>query len=47
METVDDYLTKKKNGNSIKIDFDKAYDKVDWDYLDFVLHLKGFGERWR
>lgn len=29
-----------------KIDFEKAYDRVDWDFLIWVLRQKGFGERW-
>ena len=30
-----------------KIDFEKAYDHVDWDFLDNVLERKGFSPRWR
>lgn len=30
-----------------KVDLEKAYDNVDWRFLDFVLHKKCFGDRWR
>lgn len=30
----------------LKLDFEKAYDKVDWSFLDAYLELKGFGSRW-
>lgn len=29
-----------------KIDFEKAYDYVDLDFLEFVLSRMSFGERW-
>lgn len=29
-----------------KVDFQKAYDSVSWEYLDRVLHAMGFGENW-
>lgn len=30
-----------------KIDFEIAYDCVDWDFLDKVMERKGFGYKWR
>lgn len=38
---------KKKTGLIMKIDFEKAYDKVHWDFLDEVMNRKGFPEVWR
>ncbi|GKB82288.1 RNA-directed DNA polymerase, eukaryota [Tanacetum coccineum] len=38
---------KKKQTMVFKVDFEKAYDLVRWDYLDDVLKNFGFGDRWR
>lgn len=41
-------MRKSKRGSVfIKVDFEKAYDNVDWGFLDFVICKMGFGERWR
>nr|GFA09992.1 cysteine-rich receptor-like protein kinase [Tanacetum cinerariifolium] len=37
---------KKKQSFIFKIDFEKAYDSVRWDYLEDVLKKFGFGEKW-
>ncbi|GJS39463.1 RNA-directed DNA polymerase, eukaryota [Tanacetum coccineum] len=39
--------TKKKQALFFKVDFEKAYDTVRWDFLNDVLHKFGFGNRWR
>ncbi|CAL1404768.1 unnamed protein product [Linum trigynum] len=31
----------------VKLDMRKAYDLVDWDGLDSILHAYGFSEKWR
>ncbi|KAL5539045.1 hypothetical protein UlMin_044773 [Ulmus minor] len=46
-EAVEDYRKRGKRGVIFKVDFEKAYDLVNWDFLDFVLEKKGFGVRWR
>nr|GEW02867.1 RNA-directed DNA polymerase, eukaryota [Tanacetum cinerariifolium] len=38
---------KKKQTMIFKVDFEKAFDSVRWDYLDDILHKFGFGSRWR
>ena len=44
---MEDYKKRKKEGLIFKLDFEKAYDHVDWSFLDYVLERKGFGEKWR
>ncbi|GJV26981.1 RNA-directed DNA polymerase, eukaryota [Tanacetum coccineum] len=38
---------KKKHALIFKVDFEKAYDSVRWDFLDDVLYSFGFGSKWR
>ncbi|GKD52790.1 RNA-directed DNA polymerase, eukaryota [Tanacetum coccineum] len=40
---------KLKNAKALifKIDFEKAFALMRWDYLDMVLHNFGFGSKWR
>ena len=45
-ELVDDWFHETKKGVIIKIDLEKAFDMVDWDFLDAILHAKGFGRVW-
>nr|GFA26282.1 RNA-directed DNA polymerase, eukaryota [Tanacetum cinerariifolium] len=37
---------KKKQALIFKVDFEKAYDSLRWDFLDEVLKKFGFGEKW-
>ena len=46
-ETVHEMHRKKLNGVIFKIDFEKAYDKVKWSFLQQTLRMKGFSEIWR
>jgi hypothetical protein len=34
-------------GVILKTDFEKAYDKVKWSFLQQTLRMKGFSEDWR
>ena len=45
-ETIHELLTKKLDGIILKIDFEKAYDKVKWSFVQQTLHMKGFSEKW-
>lgn len=48
-ETIHSMRNKRnvKNGNvALKIDISKAYDRVDWDYLNEVLCKMGFSTKW-
>ncbi|GKC73223.1 putative reverse transcriptase domain-containing protein, partial [Tanacetum coccineum] len=40
---------KRKNTKAMifKVDFEKAFDSVRWDFLDEVLHKFRFGDKWR
>nr|GFB67943.1 RNA-directed DNA polymerase, eukaryota, reverse transcriptase zinc-binding domain protein [Tanacetum cinerariifolium] len=38
---------KKKHTLIFKVDFEKAYDSVRWDFLDDILNKVGFGSKWR
>ena len=39
-EVVEEYRAKKKEGVVFKIDFEKAYGHISWEFLDFVLERK-------
>lgn len=45
-ETVHELHTKKMDGIIFKIDFEKAYDKVKWQFLQQTLRMKGFSQSW-
>ncbi|GJW15499.1 RNA-directed DNA polymerase, eukaryota [Tanacetum coccineum] len=38
---------KKKHALIFKVDFEKAFDSVRWDFLDDILRKFGFGTKWR
>ena len=44
-EIVDEKRRSEEEGVVFKIDFEKAYDHVSWDFLDHVLKKKGFSPR--
>ena len=46
-EIVEEYRKCGKSGVVFKINFEKAYDYVEWGFLDFVLQKEGFGSLWR
>ena len=45
-EVVDEKRSEEE-GIVFKIDFEKAYDHVDWSFFDHVLERKGFSPKWR
>nr|GEV03953.1 nucleotide-binding alpha-beta plait domain-containing protein [Tanacetum cinerariifolium] len=45
-EVIQWYKLKKKQSLIFKVDFEKAYDSVRWDFLDDVLKKFGFGNKW-
>lgn len=45
-ETIHELHRKKMDGVLLKIDFEKAYDKVKWSFLQQVMRMKGFDSKW-
>ena len=45
-ETIHELHSKKQDGIIFKIDFEKAYDKVKWSFLQQTLRMKGFSQKW-
>ena len=45
-ELVDSSLRRKKCGLVCKLDIEKAYDSINWEFLYQVLGRMGFGSRW-
>jgi len=46
-EVVDEIRKSQKELMLFKVDFEKAYDSVDWGYLDFVMGRISFPAMWR
>ncbi|GJS17264.1 putative RNA-directed DNA polymerase, eukaryota, reverse transcriptase zinc-binding domain protein [Tanacetum coccineum] len=46
-EVIDWYRQCNKKMMIFKVDFEKAYDSVNWKYLDYILEQFGFGLKWR
>lgn len=45
-ETIHEMHKRKKNGVILKLDFEKAYDKIKWPFIQQVLRMKGFSQTW-
>ena len=45
-ETTHELKREKQNGIILKLDFKKAYDKVNWEFLQQALRMKGFSQKW-
>jgi hypothetical protein len=46
-EIIHDIHRKKESGVVLKLDYEKAYDRVSWSFLGDMLESKGFGAKWR
>lgn len=45
-DLIDSRKNSKSEGVIFKIDLEKAYDHVDWNFVDYMLFGFGFGETW-
>ena len=45
-EVIDLIMRRKERGVLCKLDFEKAYDQINWNFIVKVLERMGFGERW-
>ena len=45
-EVVEDYQAKKKKGWILKLDLEKIFYRVDWDFLEKILWNKNFEQKW-
>jgi hypothetical protein len=45
-EIMHETKKRKETGIILKLDFEKAYDKVNWDFLFLSLQNRGFGNKW-
>ena len=46
-QTLHEIHSKKLDGVIFKVDFEKAYDKVKWPFLQQAMRMKGFSDAWR
>ncbi|GKV51294.1 hypothetical protein SLEP1_g57962 [Rubroshorea leprosula] len=46
-EIVDEIKRRKSDSFILKVDFEKAYDCVNWNFLNYMMEKFGFGEKWR
>ncbi|RVW65596.1 putative ribonuclease H protein [Vitis vinifera] len=45
-EVIDSLMKRKESGVLCKLDLEKAYDRINWDFLLSVMKKMGFGEKW-
>ncbi|GKV24214.1 hypothetical protein SLEP1_g33851 [Rubroshorea leprosula] len=46
-EVIEEARRRKRKSFVFKIDFEKAYDKVCWEFLDYMMLRMGFNDTWR
>ncbi|KAG9441971.1 hypothetical protein H6P81_017825 [Aristolochia fimbriata] len=46
-EVADSFMKSRESRVIIKLDMEKAFDQVDWNFLDAMMQQMGFGNRWR
>jgi hypothetical protein len=46
LHTMDAKMKGKEGFMALKLDMSKAYDRVEWNFLETVMRKIGFAERW-
>jgi hypothetical protein len=46
-EIIHDTARNNHKGLVLKLDYEKAYDRVSWHFLEEMMTIRGFGSRWR
>ena len=46
LHTMDARMKRKQGSMASKLDMRKAYDRVEWDFMEAVMMKLGFAERW-
>ena len=45
-EVIDSWQKRKEKGFICKLDIEKGYDSINWQFLLKTLHKMGFGSKW-
>jgi hypothetical protein len=45
-EIIHGAIKEKEKGLVLKLDYEKAYDRVDWEFLEEMMSSRGFGSKW-
>jgi hypothetical protein len=45
-EIVHRAMRNKEKGVVLKLDYEKAYDRMSWQFLEEILATRGFGSKW-
>jgi hypothetical protein len=46
LETIHEMHRKRQDGIILKIDFERAYDKINWSFVQQTLRMKVFSPKW-
>jgi hypothetical protein len=45
-EIIHDIVNRKEKGLVLKLDYENAYDRVNWHFLEEMLSTRGFRNKW-
>ena len=46
LHTMNSKLKRQKGYMALELDMSKAYDRVEWAFLEWIMRRMGFAERW-